>query len=66
MDIRPATADDLQALFRLDTYAAEHPERQNEIHAWIEQGACRVADIGSELAAYGVLTNHFLGSRSSS
>lgn len=61
MDIRLATAADLPALCRLDTYAAEHPERQKEIRAWIHQGACRVGDIGGELAAYGIMTNHFFG-----
>ena len=61
MDIRLATADDLPALCRLDTYAAEHPKRQEEIRTWIDQGACRVADLGSELAAYGIMTNQFFG-----
>lgn len=61
MDIRPATRDELPALCKLDTYAAENRERQDEIRNWIEQGACHVAEVGNELAAYGVMTNHFFG-----
>ena len=61
MDIRLATSDDLPALCRLDTYAAQHPERQDEIRSRIDQDACRVIDVGNELAAYGIMTNHFFG-----
>lgn len=61
MDIRPATSDDFSALCTLDTYAAAHVERQNEIRRWIEQGACHVVEVDDELAAYGIMTTHFFG-----
>lgn len=61
MDIRLANAADLPALCRLDTYAAEHPERQQEVLSWTTQGACRVASVDGELAGYGVMTSHFFG-----
>ncbi|GEM_PF-3415584 len=38
MDIRPATRDEHPALCKLDAYAAEKRERQDEIRSWIEQG----------------------------
>ncbi|WP_224703899.1 GNAT family N-acetyltransferase [Devosia aquimaris] len=61
MDIRLATALDLPALVRLDSYAAAHVERQAEIAGWIDQGVCHVGDVGGKPVAYGVLTNHFFG-----
>ncbi|MET0439485.1 MAG: GNAT family N-acetyltransferase [Devosia sp.] len=61
MDIRLATPEDLPALCKLDTYAAEHFERQVEIRSWIDRGVCHVADVGNELAGYGIMTNHFFG-----
>ncbi|WP_137150217.1 GNAT family N-acetyltransferase [Devosia sp. FKR38] len=61
MDIRPAREDDFPALCRLDSYAADHLERQAEIGRWIDLGACHVVDAGGTLAAYGVMTTEFLG-----
>lgn len=61
MHIRLATADDLPALVRVDSYASQHVERQAELGAWIGQGACHVVEVNGELAAYGVMTNQFFG-----
>jgi ribosomal protein S18 acetylase RimI-like enzyme len=62
MHIRVVTFDDLPALCKLDTFAAEYPERREAIHAWIGQGICRLAEVDGEPAGYGVLTYHFFGS----
>jgi GNAT superfamily N-acetyltransferase len=58
--IRPAVAADVAALVAVDSYAADHPARVDEIASWIAAGQCFVAEREGEAAGYAVLTESFL------
>jgi GNAT superfamily N-acetyltransferase len=61
MKIRPATANDYLALCAIDSVAEASSERRAQIGIWLESARCYVAQIDGQVAAYGVLTNHFFG-----
>lgn len=62
MHIRPATPADQAALWGIDSVALHDPARRNDIATWLQVGACHLAEVDGQVAAYGVLTNHFFGS----
>jgi ribosomal protein S18 acetylase RimI-like enzyme len=61
MEIRIATIADYDKLTALDTIAPGETERTVQIRTWIETGCCHVAEIDSNIGAYGVLTYQFFG-----
>lgn len=61
MGIRPATANDYQALCVIDSVAEASPERRDQIWNWLRTARCFVAEVDGQVAAYGVLTSHFFG-----
>lgn len=61
MNIRPSTINDYQALCVIDSVAEASPERRDQIRNWLESACCYVAQVDGQVAAYGVLTDHFFG-----
>jgi GNAT superfamily N-acetyltransferase len=57
--VRKATLADLPVLVELDSFAAAHPERADEIERWVAAGACHVAESQSEVVGYAALTRSF-------
>lgn len=61
MNIRSATIDDFEALCAIDTVAKADRERRDQIRDWLKSAHCYVAEVNGQVAAYGVLNNHFFG-----
>jgi ribosomal protein S18 acetylase RimI-like enzyme len=57
--VRPARADDLAAMIAVDEFAHAHPDRANEIAAWLQAGAAVVAERDGSIVGYAVLTRSF-------
>ncbi len=57
--VRPAKADDIDALVALDSFAAPHNDRAAEIAEWVNLGQCFCAEQNGRLAACSVLHRHF-------
>jgi len=59
ISIRPATADDIEALMALDTYLPIDPERATEIHEWVTAGGCVIAEVGGQPSGYAAIGRFF-------
>jgi ribosomal protein S18 acetylase RimI-like enzyme len=63
MHIRPATLGDHAALCSIDSVVLHGgTARRHEIETWLHVGTCKLMESNGQVAAYGVLTNHFFGS----
>ena len=59
ISIRPADADDLEALNSLDHVARTDAGRREFIERAVREGTCHVAVAGGEVVGYGVLNYNF-------
>jgi ribosomal protein S18 acetylase RimI-like enzyme len=62
IEIRPAGAEDADALVALDSYAQVNPQRRAQIAVWIEAGQCFIAERDGDAVGYCVLTKAFFHS----
>lgn len=57
--IRTANPEDIHAILALDSVSSVEPERQSEIHSWVQSGNAVVACHGSSIIGYAVLEDTF-------
>lgn len=61
MNIRAAVEADIQALVVLDTFAADHPGRVDQIVAWVRAGEAVVAEMEGRAVGYAAVRRIFFG-----
>ncbi len=62
LSIRPATADDLDALIATDHVAAHSADRRKDIADWVALGQCHLAERDGAIVGYVALTRSFFRS----